>query len=57
MCESQRNFTIKLLPKRAARILKNTLKNLEEYRLGGIESTNSLDRDFKKKKKEVGFFS
>lgn len=42
-----------MLPKRAARILKQTLKNLEELAHGGVnDSTNSLDRDFKKKKRE-----
>lgn len=54
LCESQKHLNTKLLPKRAARILKTTLRNLEEE-LSSInqhEQTNSLDRDFKKKKRE-----
>uniref|UniRef100_T1GRB7 UDENN domain-containing protein n=1 Tax=Megaselia scalaris TaxID=36166 RepID=T1GRB7_MEGSC len=46
------NLTTKLLPKRATRILRQTLKQLEELDFYHIESTNSLDRDFKKKKRE-----
>jgi DENN domain-containing protein 4 len=54
LCESQKPLTTKLLPKRSARILKNTLKNIEEE-MGSTNSsdqTNSLDRDFKRKKRE-----
>lgn len=53
VCESQRHLTTKLLPKRAARILKQTLKFLEDlnHSTGG-DSANSLDRDFKRKKRE-----
>lgn len=53
MCESQKHLTTKLLPKRATRILKQTLKNLEELgQTQNNDSTNSLDRDFKRKKRE-----
>lgn len=55
LCESQKHLTTKLLPKRSTRILKNTLKNIEEDLIGiaaSNEQTNSLDRDFKRKKKE-----
>lgn len=56
LCESQKHLSTKLLPKRAARILKNTLKNIEEEIVDSMnaknEQTNSLDRDFKRKKKE-----
>ncbi|XP_055635236.1 DENN domain-containing protein Crag isoform X1 [Toxorhynchites rutilus septentrionalis] len=53
LCESQKHLVTKLLPKRAARILKQTLRNLEELsQNNGYESSNSLDRDFKKKKRE-----
>lgn len=53
LCESQKHLNTKLLPKRAARILKQTLRNLDELNQpGGNESSNSLDRDFKKKKRE-----
>lgn len=47
----------KLLPKRAARILKQTLKNIEEEmsRFSQHEQTDSLDRDFKRKKREQNF--
>ncbi|XP_058824801.1 DENN domain-containing protein Crag isoform X2 [Topomyia yanbarensis] len=53
LCESQKHLTTKLLPKRAARILKQTLRSLDElqYNLTS-DSANSLDRDFKKKKRE-----
>jgi DENN domain-containing protein 4 len=54
LCESQKHLNTKLLPKRAARILKQTLKNLEDLNMNhGYESMNSLDRDFKRKKREV----
>lgn len=53
VCESQKHLSTKLLPKRAARILKQTLKNLEEIsQNNGCESTDSLDRDIKRKKRE-----
>lgn len=53
VCESQRHLSTKLLPKRATRILKQTLKFLEELGQNhGYDSTNSLDRDFKRKKRE-----
>jgi DENN domain-containing protein 4 len=54
LCESQKHLNTKLLPKRAARILKQTLRNLEEEMsmMGHPEHTNSLDRDFKRKKRE-----
>lgn len=46
-------MTTKLLPKRAARILKQTLRFLEELsQTRHCDSTNSLDRDFKRKKRE-----
>ena len=54
LCESQKHLGTKLLPKRAARILKQTLKSLEEdlSNVNQQEQTNSLDRDFKRKKRE-----
>lgn len=53
LCESQKHLNTKLLPKRAARILRQTLRNLEELNQSSSnESSNSLDRDFKKKKRE-----
>lgn len=53
VCESQKHLITKLLPKRAARILKQTLRNLEDIsQNNNLESTNSLDRDFKRKKRE-----
>lgn len=53
VCESQRHLSTKLLPKRAARILKQTLRMLEEQNsYGGSDTANSLDRDFKRKKRE-----
>lgn len=54
LCDSQKHLITKLLPKRAARILKQTLRNLEEEMPGmnQQEQTNSLDRDFKRKKRE-----
>ncbi|KAG5671963.1 hypothetical protein PVAND_002128 [Polypedilum vanderplanki] len=55
LCESQKHLTTKLLPKRAARILKNTLRNIEDEittLMSQEQSTNSLDRDFKRKKRE-----
>ncbi|XP_055372585.1 DENN domain-containing protein Crag [Condylostylus longicornis] len=54
LCESQKHLNPKLLPKRAARLLKQSLKTLEDLKQQhNIESTNSLDRDFKKKKREL----
>lgn len=54
LCESQKHLNTKLLPKRAARILKQSLRNLEEdlSTINQHEQTNSLDRDFKRKKRE-----
>ncbi|XP_049281362.1 DENN domain-containing protein Crag isoform X1 [Anopheles funestus] len=53
LCESQKHLTTKLLPKRAARVLRQTLRNLEELSLNqGYDSNNSLDRDLKKRKRE-----
>lgn len=53
MCESQKHLNTKLLPKRAARILKQTLRLLEDLgQSQGIDSANSLDRDFKRKKRD-----
>uniref|UniRef100_A0A182PR40 UDENN domain-containing protein n=1 Tax=Anopheles epiroticus TaxID=199890 RepID=A0A182PR40_9DIPT len=53
LCESQKHLTTKLLPKRAARILRQTLRILEESSQNqGCDSNNSLDRDLKKRKKE-----
>ncbi|XP_004529508.1 C-myc promoter-binding protein isoform X2 [Ceratitis capitata] len=52
LCESQKHLTIKLLPKRAARILRQTLNELEALKTTHIESTNSLDRDLRKRKRE-----
>ncbi|XP_058115826.1 DENN domain-containing protein Crag [Anopheles ziemanni] len=53
LCDSQKHLTTKLLPKRAARILRQSLRNLEELSQNqGSESNNSLDRDLKKRKRE-----
>lgn len=53
LCESQKELTVKLLPKRASRILRQTLRDLEELaQTPVISSTNSLDRDFKRKIRE-----
>lgn len=54
LCESQKHLNTKLLPKRAARILKTTLRNIEEEMSAASqnENTDSLDRDFKRKKRE-----
>lgn len=44
---------MKLLPKRASRILRQTLRELEEQsQTTVVSSTNSLDRDFKRKIRE-----
>ncbi|CRL08126.1 CLUMA_CG020952, isoform A [Clunio marinus] len=57
LCESQKHLTTKLLPKRAARILKLFLKKLEDEMLenNSSEQTNSLDRDIKRKKRDQHF--
>lgn len=56
MCESQKELTVKLLPKRASRILRQTLRELEELAQAPIiSSTNSLDRDFKRKIRDQSF--
>lgn len=53
LCESQKELTVKLLPKRASRILRQTLRELEELaQTPTVSSTNSLDRDFKRKFRE-----
>lgn len=53
LCESQKELTVKLLPKRASRILRQTLRELEELaQTPVVSSTNSLDRDFKRKIRE-----
>lgn len=47
---------MKLLPKRASRILRQTLRELEEEaQTPAISSTNSLDRDFKRKIRDQSF--
>ncbi|KAJ0175098.1 hypothetical protein K1T71_009239 [Dendrolimus kikuchii] len=64
ICETQRHISLKLLPKRQGRALKQTLDNLygnirpaspvhhtSEGKYNG-EPTTSLDRDFQKRKKE-----
>uniref|UniRef100_A0A182Q8N5 UDENN domain-containing protein n=1 Tax=Anopheles farauti TaxID=69004 RepID=A0A182Q8N5_9DIPT len=53
LCDAQKHLSTKLLPKRAARILRQTLRNLEEQSLNqGYDSNNSLDRDLQKRKRE-----
>lgn len=67
ICDSQRHLTTKLLPKRAARILRTTLEELyqrlrEEQSTTttnhvnssslNCEPTNSLDRDFQRRRRE-----
>lgn len=79
VCESQKHLTSKLLPKRASRVLQNTLRTINKDYEGVLEDlynsqngisapsasrsvadwdarrmdpNNSLDRDFKRKKKE-----
>lgn len=65
-CEDKKHLTIKLLPKKPTRTLKNTLEKLNEklddlqrtYKATSnksIEDTN-IDRDFLKKRKEVIHF-
>ncbi|KAJ8718534.1 hypothetical protein PYW08_002771 [Mythimna loreyi] len=64
ICETQRHISLKLLPKRQARALRQTLDSLygnirpaspvhhaSEAKYNG-EATTSLDRDFQKRKKE-----
>lgn len=53
MCESQRHLSPKLLPKRAARLLRHTLTELENAKPISYDSTNSLDRDIRKRKREL----
>ncbi|XP_017852786.1 DENN domain-containing protein Crag isoform X4 [Drosophila busckii] len=53
LCDSQRHLTPKLLPKRAARLLRQTLTELENAKPLSYESTNSLDRDIRKRKREL----
>ncbi|KMZ08827.1 DENN domain-containing protein Crag isoform X2 [Drosophila simulans] len=53
LCESQRHLSPKLLPKRAARLLRQTLTELENAKPISYDSTNSLDRDIRKRKREV----
>uniref|UniRef100_A0A6P4EWU8 DENN domain-containing protein 4C isoform X2 n=1 Tax=Drosophila rhopaloa TaxID=1041015 RepID=A0A6P4EWU8_DRORH len=53
LCESQRHLTPKLLPKRAARLLQKTLTDLENAKPISYDSTNSLDRDIRKRKREL----
>jgi hypothetical protein len=62
-CEEKRaGLTAKLLPKKPARILRNTLVELKEknYRFKKSSDQNSardvsIDRDFQQKRKEVIF--
>ncbi|KAH8373254.1 hypothetical protein KR009_008873 [Drosophila setifemur] len=53
LCESQRHLSPKLLPKRAARLLRQTLTELENTKPISYDSTNSLDRDIRKRKREL----
>ncbi|XP_032594944.1 DENN domain-containing protein Crag isoform X2 [Drosophila grimshawi] len=53
LCDSQRHLTPKLLPKRAARLLRQTLTELENVKPVSYDSTNSLDRDIRKRKREL----
>lgn len=53
LCESQKDLVVKLLPKKAANILKNTLDELELAKPLNIDSNNSLDRDLRRKRREV----
>ncbi|KAH8240501.1 hypothetical protein KR038_007994 [Drosophila bunnanda] len=53
LCESQRHLSPKLLPKRAARLLRHTLTELENAKPISYDSTNSLDRDIRKRKREL----
>ncbi|KAH8318280.1 hypothetical protein KR074_006843 [Drosophila pseudoananassae] len=53
LCESQRHLSPKLLPKRAARLLRQTLTELENAKPISYDSTNSLDRDIRKRKREL----
>ncbi|XP_034490572.1 DENN domain-containing protein Crag isoform X2 [Drosophila innubila] len=53
LCDSQRHLSPKLLPKRAARLLRQTLTELENAKPISYDSTNSLDRDIRKRKREL----
>ncbi|KAL7744055.1 hypothetical protein ACLKA6_001279 [Drosophila palustris] len=53
LCESQRHLSPKLLPKRAARLLRQTLTELENAKPISYDATNSLDRDIRKRKREL----
>ncbi|XP_077290378.1 DENN domain-containing protein Crag isoform X2 [Arctopsyche grandis] len=65
VCEAQRHISTKILPKRQARVLRNTLETLySKLRPGGGgnhhghgyyngEPTTSLDRDFQRRRKEL----
>ncbi|XP_023300743.2 DENN domain-containing protein Crag isoform X2 [Lucilia cuprina] len=53
LCESQKHLLVKLLPKRAARILKQTLSELEQTKPLNIDCNNSLDRDLRKRRREL----
>lgn len=68
VCETQRHISIKLLPKRQTRALRQTLEALYSGIRPGLpaspvhhsgegkyngEPTTSLDRDFQRRKKEV----
>lgn len=53
ICESQKHLSTKLLPKRAARTLKQTLRTLDTLITSYAHDTeNSLDREVKRKKRE-----
>ncbi|XP_005182820.1 DENN domain-containing protein Crag isoform X1 [Musca domestica] len=52
LCESQKHLTTKLLPKRAARILSQTLDSLEAMKPLNVDSNNSLDRDLRRRRRE-----
>ncbi|XP_013113202.2 DENN domain-containing protein Crag isoform X1 [Stomoxys calcitrans] len=52
LCESQKHLTVKLLPKRAARILSQTLDSLEALKPTNIDCNNSLDRDLRRRRRE-----
>lgn len=56
LCESQKHLLVKLLPKRAARILRQTLLELEQMKPYNIACNNSLDRDLRRRKREVNLF-
>ncbi|KAJ4440668.1 hypothetical protein ANN_08815 [Periplaneta americana] len=59
MCEEKRNLTQKLLPKKPARVLRNTLEQLSQklsqFRKSYAQNSArdaSIDRDFQQKRKE-----